>query len=30
MNVSISEEEIQLEEYIETCVNLFMNGILNK
>ncbi|TPV42480.1 TetR/AcrR family transcriptional regulator [Bacillus dicomae] len=30
MNVSISEEEIQLEEYIETCVNLFMHGILNK
>ncbi|MGE7887118.1 TetR/AcrR family transcriptional regulator [Bacillus cereus] len=30
MNASISEEEIQLEEYIETCVNLFMNGILNK
>ncbi|HDR7516366.1 TetR/AcrR family transcriptional regulator [Bacillus anthracis] len=30
MNVSITEEEIQLEEYIETCVNLFMNGISNK
>ncbi|MBW3494470.1 TetR/AcrR family transcriptional regulator [Bacillus sp. FDAARGOS_1420] len=30
MNVSIAEEEIQLEEYIGTCVNLFMNGILNK
>ncbi|MEK3930145.1 TetR/AcrR family transcriptional regulator [Bacillus sp. FSL R7-0642] len=30
MNVSISEEEIQLEEYIETCVNLFVSGILNQ
>ncbi|MFB7118700.1 TetR/AcrR family transcriptional regulator [Bacillus tropicus] len=30
MNVSITEEEVQLEEYIETCVNLFMNGISNK
>ncbi|WP_242296522.1 MULTISPECIES: TetR/AcrR family transcriptional regulator [unclassified Bacillus cereus group] len=30
MNVSITEEKIQLEEYIETCVNLFMNGISNK
>lgn len=27
MNVSITEEDIQLEEYIEACVNLFMNGI---
>ncbi|MED2841059.1 TetR/AcrR family transcriptional regulator [Bacillus wiedmannii] len=30
MNVSISEEELQLEEYIETCVNLFVSGILNQ
>ena len=30
MNVSISEEEIQLEEYIETCVSLFVSGILNQ
>ncbi|MBD5797026.1 TetR family transcriptional regulator [Bacillus pseudomycoides] len=30
MNVSITEEDIQLEEYIETCVTLFINGISNK